>query len=204
VKPPKNPLASSDKGRSQRRTIILSKIYLGKFPIMLHSDFCVLKGLPLELRHTMGECLQRLGRVFHHPRFRKNGRDPREIRRQHVVGTQRERHTDDDGNVISATEYLYSADIRSVSENVSKPIRNLSVQIVAPTASYTNRHIVVNVPNVRKPVPSLSSSAPSVSLRDKAIIEMCLLDLDKYEHMIDVFAPSVHDAGSMMTQALAI
>ena len=39
---------------------------------------------------------------------------------------------------------------------------------------------------------------------DKAIIEMCLLDLDKYEHMIDTFVPSVHDAGSMMTQSLAI
>jgi DNA-directed RNA polymerase II subunit RPB2 len=29
---------------------------------------------------------------------------------------------------------------------------------------------------------------------------MCLLDLDKYENMIDLFIPSVHDAGHIMTQ----
>ena len=49
--------------------------------------------------------------------------------------------------------YSHSADIRCVSEDASKPIRTLSIRIVAPSATLTNNQIVVNVPNVRKPVP---------------------------------------------------
>ena len=41
----------------QSRSIVLEKIFLGKFPIMVQSNFCVLSGLPREVRHSMGECL---------------------------------------------------------------------------------------------------------------------------------------------------
>ena len=197
-------ISSSDKGRSQKRTLILPKVYLGKFPIMLHSDFCVLKGLPPEICHTMGECRSDLGGYFIIQGLEKTVVTQEKFA-DNMLWVRKGKDTlDDDGNLISATDYLYSADIRSVSENVSKPIRNLSVQIVAPTSKYTNKQIVVNVPNVRKPVPLFVLFRALGIVTDKAIIEMCLLDLDKYEHMIDVFIPSVHDAGSMMTQALAI
>jgi len=190
--------------RIQTRSIILPKIYLGKFPIMLHSDFCVLKGLPHEIRHTMGECRNDLGGYFIIQGLEKTVVAQEKFADNMLWVRKGKDAYDDDGNLVSATEYLYSADIRSVSENVSKPIRNLSVQLVAPTPSYTNRQIVVNVPNVRKPVPLFILFRALGILTDKAIIELCLLDLEKYEHMVDLFAPSVHDAGSIMTQALAI
>ena len=100
--------------------------------------------------------------------------------------------------------YLYSAEIRSVSENVSKPVRTLSVKVVAPTPSYTFKNIVVNIPNVRKPVPLFIVFRALGIVSDKQIITMCLLDLDKYENMIDLFTPSVHDAGGIMTQRNAL
>ena len=31
-------------------------------------------------------------------------------------------------------------------------------------------------------------------ISDKEIIELCLLDIEKYEYMMDLFIPSVHDA----------
>ena len=37
-------------------TLEIPKIYLGKFPIMLQSDMCILKGLSPEVRYNMGEC----------------------------------------------------------------------------------------------------------------------------------------------------
>ena len=49
--------------------------------------------------------------------------------------------------------YSHAADIRTVSEDASKPVRTLSVRMVAPSPRYSNKQIVVNVPNVRKPVP---------------------------------------------------
>ena len=47
----------------------------------------------------------------------------------------------------AATDTYASIDeaLRSVSENVSKPVRTLSVKIVAPTPSYTFKNIVVNI-----------------------------------------------------------
>ena len=41
-------------------------------------------------------------------------------------------------------------------------------------------------------------------ISDKEIITTCLLDLEKYENYIDLFIPSIHDAGSIFTQKSAL
>ncbi|NBX72612.1 hypothetical protein EBQ91_06870, partial [bacterium] len=46
---------------TQTRTITIENVYLGKFPIMLQSNFCILHGLDLHTRHTMGECRNDIG-----------------------------------------------------------------------------------------------------------------------------------------------
>jgi DNA-directed RNA polymerase II subunit RPB2 len=45
-------------------SITLEKIYLGKFPIMLQSDLCILKSLSPEVRFNMGECRNDFGGYF--------------------------------------------------------------------------------------------------------------------------------------------
>uniref|UniRef100_A0A6C0DRM1 DNA-directed RNA polymerase n=1 Tax=viral metagenome TaxID=1070528 RepID=A0A6C0DRM1_9ZZZZ len=178
---------------TQRRTLVLEKIFLGKFPIMVQSDFCVLSGLPKEIRHTMGECLNDIGGYFI-----IDGKEKTVVAQEKFADNMvyiRE---------VNDEHFLYSAEIRSVSENVAKPIRTLSVKIVAPSKSYTNKNIVVNIPNVRKPVPLFILFRALGVLTDKQIISMCLLDMDKYESMVDLFIPSVHDAGGIMTQRDAL
>ena len=188
---------------TQSRTQMLSNIYLGKFPIMLQSEFCVLYGLTPEIRHTMGECRSDVGGYFIIQGLEKTV-IAQEKFADNMLWVRKGKDTvDDDGELISATEYLYSADIRSVSENVSKPIRSLSVQILADSST-SKKNIVVNVPNVRKPVPLFILFRALGVLSDKSIIQMCLLDMNKYEHMLDIFAPSVHDCGAIMTQSAAI
>ena len=41
-------------------------------------------------------------------------------------------------------------------------------------------------------------------ISDKAIIECCLLDLNAYSKYIDLFIPSIHDAGKIFTQEIAL
>ena len=65
----------------------------------------------------------------------------------------------------------------------------LSVRIVSPDATYTNNQIVVNIPNVRKPVPLFILMRALGVISDKAIIETCLLDLKENENYIDLFLP---------------
>ena len=177
----------------QKYNFTLDKIYLGKFPIMLQSNFCILNGVSREVRYNMGECKNDLGGYFI-----IDGKEKTVVPQEKFADNMLYiRHVNDE-------KYLYSAEIRSVSENVSKPIRTLSVKIATPTERYSFRNIVVNIPNVRKPVPLFVVFRALGILSDKEIITMCLLDLEKYESMVDLFAPSVHDSAGILTQQAAL
>ena len=191
----------------QVRAITLEKILLGRFPIMVQSEFCVLHGLPRDTRHMMGECKNDIGGYFI-----IDGKE-KTVVPQEKFGNNMLYIKKDDGE-----HYLYSAEIRSVSEDVSKPIRTLSVKIQADdnvpknydssknsqTGKYMRKNIVVNLPNVRKPVPLFIVFRALGLVSDKEIIETCLLDLEKYENFIDLFIPSVYDAGNIYTQREAM
>jgi len=171
----------------------LEKIYFGKFPIMLNSDLCILNKLDKNTKFNMGECKNDKGGYFI-------------IDGKEKVLISQEKFADnmfyirEDYNEI----YSHSAEIRSVSEDASKPIRTLSIRIVRPSPKYKNGNIVVNIPNVRKPVPLFIVMRALGVLSDKEIIEYCLLDLEKYESYIDLFIPSIHDAGNIFNQEVAM
>ena len=184
---------SMDDNNRQIRQLTLEKVFLGRFPIMLQSNHCILSGLPKEIRHTMGECSNDYGGYFI-----IDGKEKTVVSQEKFGDNMLYiREVNDD-------TYLYSAEIRSVSENVSKPIRTLSVKIMAPTSKFTFKNIVVNIPNVRKPVPLFIVFRALGFISDKQIITMCLLDLDKHEDLVDLFVPSVHDSGGILTQRSAL
>ena len=188
----------------QKYTNIIEKVYLGKFPIMVQSDYCVLKGLPKEIRYSMGECRNDLGGYFI-----IDGKEKTVIPQEKFADNMIYIHKSSDDN------YTFVAEIRSRSENVSKPVRTTAVRIVAPTKhdpdtredkkrAFTNNNIVVSVPNVRKPVPLFILFRALGITSDREIIEMCLLDIDKYRDLLEHFIPSVHDAGPIMNQMTAL
>jgi len=184
---------SNDVVYEHSETVIIPKIYLGKFPIMLQSDMCILKSLSPEVRYNMGECRNDKGGYFI-----VDGKEK-------VIICQ-EKFAD---NTLYIQEkasdmYSFSANIRSVSENASKPIRTLSVRIVAEQPSSSNSQIVVSIPNVRKPVPLFIVMRALGIISDKEIIEYCLLDIKQNENLLDLFRPSVHDAGLVFTQQAAL
>ena len=177
----------------QKTTVLIEKIYLGKFPVMVQSNFCILKGLSPYTRFQMGECRNDPGGYFI-----IDGKEKVIVPQEKFADNMLYIRKDNDD------KYLYSAEIRSVSENVSKPIRTLSVKIMAPSNSFPNNNIVVNIPNVRKPVPLFIVFRALGIISDKEIIQMCLHDIDKYNDMLDYFVPSVHESGGIMTQKTAI
>jgi DNA-directed RNA polymerase II subunit RPB2 len=184
---------SVDEKGVQKHCFTLDKILLGRFPIMVQSDLCILSGLPKEMRFNMGECKNDVGGYFI-----IDGKEKTVI--------PQEKFGDNMLRVSKSTnpDFLYSAEIKSVSENSSKPIRSLRIDMVAPSKQYSNHNIVVNIPNVRAPVPLFIVFRALGFLSDKEIIQMCLLDMDKYENLVDDFIPSIHDAGPIMTQLNAL
>tara|TARA_B110001452_G_scaffold267499_1_gene277683 strand:+ start:417 stop:4670 length:4254 start_codon:yes stop_codon:yes gene_type:complete len=171
----------------------LENIYFGKLPIMLNSDLCILNGLTSQVKFNMGECKNDKGGYFI-----INGKEKVLISQEKFADNML--YVRDNYNEI----YSHSAEIRSVSEDASKPIRTLSIRIVRPSTKYTNNQIVVNIPNVRKPIPLFILMRALGVLSDKEIINFCLLDMEKYESYINLFIPCVHDAGFIFNQEVAL
>ena len=172
----------------------IKNAYLGRFPIMLQSNLCILKSLDKNVRFNMGECRNDYGGYFI-------------IDGKEKVIVSQEKFADNMIYVRKGAKndiYSFSADVRSVSENTSKPLRTTSIKIMAPSASMTNNQIVVAVPNVRKPVPLFILMRALGVISDKDIIQTCLLDLEKNKNYIDYFIPSVHDANVFFNQLTAI
>ena len=162
---------------------------------MLQSELCILNGLNPSVRFNMGEC-----RNDHGGYFIIDGKEKFIISQEKFADNMLYiREYDDEGEL-----YSHSADIRTVSEDASKPERTMSVRIVAPGARYSNGQIVVLIPNVRKPIPLFIVMRALGVLSDKDIIEYCLLDIDKNENMVDLFIPSIHDANKIFTQEIAL
>ena len=175
-------------------SITLNKIYLGRFPIMLQSDLCILKSLNKDVRFNMGECKNDYGGYFI-----IDGKEKVIIPQEKFADNMLYIRKNKDDNI-----YSHSAEIRSVSEDASKPIRTTAVKIIAPSPTLSNNQIVVAVPNVRKPVPLFILMRALGVVSDKQIIKTCLLDLDKNKDYIDLFIPSVHDANKIFNQETAL
>jgi DNA-directed RNA polymerase II subunit RPB2 len=181
-------------GEKVEETKTYEKIYLGRFPIMLHSNLCILKGLSTEARFNMGECRNDYGGYFI-------------ISGKEKVIVSQEKFGDNMLYVRKYKEdelYSFSCEVHSVSEDSSKPIRYTSAKIVAPDLSYTNNQIVIDIPNVKKPIPLFILMRALGVISDKSIIEYCLLDLKTNSNMIDLFIPSIHDANNIFTQQIAL
>ena len=181
-------------GVKKEHSMILPNIYLGLFPIMLQSKLCILHSLDRNVRFTMGECRNDYGGYFI-------------IDGKEKVIVSQEKFAD---NLLYIKEnkdddvYSHSAEIRSVSEDSSKPTRKTSVHIVAPSSLWSNQQIVVSVPNVKKPVPLFILMRALGVISDKDIIQTCLLEETVGNEYTDLFIPSVHDAGRIFNQQNAI
>jgi DNA-directed RNA polymerase II subunit RPB2 len=175
-------------------SITLNKIYLGRFPIMLQSDLCILKSLNKDVRFNMGECKNDYGGYFI-----IDGKEKVVIPQEKFADNMLYIRKNKDDDI-----YSYSAEIRSVSEDASKPIRTTAVKVVAPSPTLSNNQIVVAVPNVRKPVPLFILMRALGIKSDKEIIKTCILDLEKNKSLIDLFIPCVHDANKIFNQETAL
>jgi DNA-directed RNA polymerase II subunit RPB2 len=180
--------------REKTVTITLPQILLGKFPIMVHSNLCILTGLPKDVAYNLGE-----DKSDHGGYFIIDGKEKiivsQEIFADNMLYVQT-RSPDD--------KYSHSVEIRTVSEDTSKPERKLRVYMMAPTPRYTNGQIVVEIPNVKRPIPLFILMRALGVISDYDIIETCLLNMSENQDLIELFRPSVHDANKIFTQRAAI
>ena len=185
---------TNEKGEKETGNQSYSKILLGKFPIMVQSNLCSLKGLDRMLRFNLGECKNDYGGYFI-------------IDGKEKVIVPQEKFADNMMYIRKNNEeskYTHTAVIRNVSEDASKPVRTLKIHIVRPDQKYSNHHFVVEVPNVRKPIPLFILFRALGIISDKKILEFIVQDTEKNESLLDYFIPSIHDTHEILNQHSAL
>ena len=171
---------------------------LGYFPIMVQSKLCILNGMPPDIRFNMGECERDPGGYF-------------------IVDGSEKAIICQEGranNSICTTKnyddkYYYCADIKSQSDDVTKFPRVTAVRIVTSKddgshitkEGFTLNEIVVDIPDVRQPMPLFIVMRALGIISDKQIIETCLLGENLLQ---EYFHDSVCDAGNVYTQDHAL
>ena len=153
----------------------------------------ILNGLSREVRFNMGECRNDWGGYFI-----IDGKEKVIIPQEKFADNMLYIHS------LKDNYFSHSAEIRSVSEDASKPIRTLYVQIVQSSEQESRGQIVVSIPNVKKPIPLFIVMRALGIISDHDIIETCLLDLKGKEEYIELFRPSIYDAGYIFSQVTAL
>ena len=190
-------IQNSDKWLQTYKLQPIRKLLLN-MPIMAQSKYCILHGLTKESLYNVGECKNDIGGYFI-------------ITGKEKTIVSQEKFGDNMLYIQKFNkDYMYGASIRSVSENISKPQRTLSIKMLEPSSSLSNKNILVEIPNIRSPIPLFILFRALGIISDKEIIEICMLQsMDNNDNVsnrqiIDWFEPSIHDAGGIHSQEDAL
>jgi DNA-directed RNA polymerase II subunit RPB2 len=181
----------------QKFTKVMKGINIGKTPIMVGSDFCLLKDYANYKKSELGECENDQGGYF----IINGG--------ERVIVSQ-ERMAENKIFVYpggKSSKYFYLAEIKSVPHNTQGIIKGFSMKIMNLTKSKTtSKPIRVNMPKVRADVPIFVMFRALGIVDDEMIMKMIFGDLQnsEYKDMIRFMRMSLNDNMGIYTQADAI
>ena len=166
------------------------KINLGRIPIMLQSNICVLNKATPEMKQQMGECRFDQGGYFI-------------IDGQEKVIVSHERKAENKLYIIESQEdlYSYSAQIKSVPENTFKYARTTVVNINSKTDVIT-----VRLPMMHTQIPLFILFRLLGVESDKDILKLILYDLDskKSKLFMEHIRPSIESNGDIYDKISAM
>jgi DNA-directed RNA polymerase II subunit RPB2 len=174
----------------------LPKIHIGKLPIMLKSNICVLNQYKhVEHVHT-GECKYDAGGYFI-----INGSE------KTVLGQERaaENRVYCFNVAKNQTKYTWSAEIKSVPDFKCISPKQISMMLSSKNNGF-GYPIVLQIPRVKQPIPLFIVFRALGVISDKDICDRILLDIEneKYKIMLHALQGSIIDSNKIITQEEAI
>ena len=174
----------------------LPKIHIGKLPIMLKSNICVLNQYKyVDNQHT-GECKYDAGGYFI-----INGSE------KTVLGQERAAENRVYCYNISKndTKYTWKAEIKSVPDFKCISPKQINMMISSKNNGF-GLPICIQIPRIKQPIPLFILFRALNILSDKEICEYILLDisLEKYKPMLENLQASIIEANKHMTYDDAI
>ena len=169
---------------------IFPKIHIGKLPIMLKSNICVLNQYNYVDSRNTGECKYDAGGYFI-----INGSE------KTVLGQERAAENRVYCYNISKneTKYTWKAEIKSVPDFKCISPKQINMMISSKNNGF-GYAITIQIPRVKQPVPLFVVFRALGVISDKEICEYILLDitLDKYKPMLENLQASIIDANKYL------
>ena len=174
----------------------LSKIHIGKLPIMLKSNICVLSQYKYVDNEHTGDCRHDAGGYFI-----INGSE------KTVLGQERAAENRVYCFNISKnnTKYDWSAEIKSVPDFKCISPKQINMMISSKNNGF-GKPIVVQIPRVKQPIPLFIVFRALGVMSDKEICEYILLSLnhEKYSEMLQNLQASIIEAHKYINKEEAI
>ena len=174
---------------------VLSKVFLGKVPIMLRSTYCILNGMGEENLVHLGECPFDQGGYFI-----VNGSEK-------VIIAQ-ERMATNTVAVFSKpapSPYSYVAEIRSSVERGSKYCSALYLKMLTKSLDrgVSGQFIRATLPYIKQDIPVMVVFRALGLVADKDILEHIVYDKED-EEMLEMLKPSIEEAFVIQDESIAL
>ena len=174
----------------------LPKIHIGKLPIMLKSNICVLNQYKYVDTQYTGECKYNSGGYFI-----INGSE------KTILGQERAAENRVYCYNISKndTKYTWKAEIKSVPDFKCISPKQINMMISSKNNGF-GFPICIQIPRIKQPIPLFILFRALNVLSDKEICEYILLNLSlkRYEHMLENLQASIIESNKYMTYEEAI
>jgi DNA-directed RNA polymerase beta subunit len=174
----------------------LPKVHIGKLPIMLKSNICVLKQYKYVDNDNIGECRYDTGGYFI-----INGSE------KTVLGQERAAENRIYCFNISKnnTKYTWTAEIKSIPDFKCISPKQINMYIVTKNNGF-GQPIVIQVPRVKQPIPLFIIFRALGVLSDKEICDYILLNIHSEKHliMLNNLQASIIEANNILTEEDAI
>jgi DNA-directed RNA polymerase II subunit RPB2 len=170
----------------------LPRIHIGKLPIMLKSNICVLNQYKHVEHHNTGECKYDTGGYFI-----INGSE------KTVLGQERAAENKVYCFNVSKnnTKYTWTAEMKSVPDFKCISPKQINMMISSKNNGF-GYPISIQLPRVKQPIPLFILFRALGIISDKEICEYILLDIEdkKYADMLNGLQASIIDSNILMTQ----
>ena len=181
---------------SQQETYykILPKIHIGKIPVMLKSDICILKQYKHLHPNITGECTQDAGGYFI-----INGSEKTVLIQERAAENRVMCFNVRKGN----NKWSWLAEIKSVPDYKCISPKQINMMIATRNTGF-GHNIYIQIPRIKNPIPLFIVFRALGILSDQEICKMILLDLKKKKKIVYRLKASIMEASTYLTQEAAL